>query len=548
MTAPPLPVAPLHRLFPGIETVRPRYHALTDDYREMMTAVELDALCRMAAYWNPDRLFELGTYLGGSALQLAANTDAEVHTLDLPPKDAEKPIWDEEIDVYPDEPGRKFHGTPFEGRIHQIYGDSQTYDYTEHLGRYGMAFVDACHHYEFVKVDSANALRVVRPGGLVVWHDYADYAPGVVQALDELAEKETLWHLEGTSLVVHFVSRFRDAAEPPAFASVIVPTRNRGPALSDALESLVGQDYPADRFEILAVDNGSTDDTKAVIEAAQAAHPGCALRYVLEPEPGLLSGRHRGASEAQGSILVFVDDDIVAHPHWLAEVVAGFDDPDVHCVGGRSHALYKGEPPAWIERFWARRDDERWLGYLSLIDLGERSKDVDPMFVWGLNFAVRKSTFFDVGGTHPDCIPKSLQRYQGDGETGLSLRLKARGLKARYQPGARVWHVIEPRRMTVKAWEERQFYQGVCDSFARLRENGGEPTGPFKAPWSWPRCPFSRSRRAIRRRLERAQQRGFAFHQREVAGDPALREWVLRDDYLDYRLPEGWRRYLGESS
>ena len=88
----------------------------------------------------------------------------------------------------------------------------------------------------------------------------------------------------------------------------------------------------------------------------------------------------------------------------------------------------------------------------------------------------------------------------------------------------------------------------MCDSFSQIRSDGGEVRGPFEAarmPWkpAWPG-----SRRAVKRRLRRAYAEGFAFHQREVAADPALRDWVLRDDYLDYRLPAGWRTYVGEPS
>jgi len=62
---------------------------------------------------------------------------------------------------------------------------------------------DGCHHDEFVLRDSQNALKMISPDGVVIWHDYASYAPGVVQALNELAKTVPLVHIDGTSLVIH---------------------------------------------------------------------------------------------------------------------------------------------------------------------------------------------------------------------------------------------------------------------------------------------------------------------------------------------------------
>ncbi len=542
-----LPTVPLAQVLPGSAACEPRYFELTDDYREMMVPAELDTLCRIAAYWRPERLFEFGTYLGGSALQVAANSEAEIYTLDLPPGEGQE-VLDKDIDVYPDEPGRKFHGTPYESRIHQLYGNSLTFDYSTHHGLCDMVFVDANHHYEHVCSDTDNALKLVRPGGLVLWHDYADYAPGVMQALDELAESgRTLFHIENTSMVVHLVPREVPDESALPFVTVVLPSRNGGSRVGPALASLARQDYPAGRFEILAIDNGSTDGTKAAMEAVAAAHPS-RIRYIDEPEPGLMSGRHRGVAEARGDVVTFTDDDILAHPHWLAEIAEGFADPDVHCVGGRSAPQYAAEPPDWVDAFWSSEGENRWMVYLSLVDLGEEPKAIDPLFVFGLNFSIRKQTFLDLGGTHPDCIPKSLQRFQGDGETGLANRLKSSGLETVYRPGARLWHVIDKERLTIEAWESHQFYHGVCDSFTRLRANGGEVEGPFEVKKLKRRHRKATDAEGIRRRLAHAHERGFAWHQREVRDDPALRAWVLKEDYLDYRLPEGWRAYADASA
>lgn len=168
---------------------------------------ELMVLCKIVRNRQPKVIFEIGTYLGGTTLQLAANSQAEVYTLDLPPpghKDYVQPkIWDPESDVYPDQPGVRFQGTSYADRIYQLFGDCQAFDFTPYYGKVDLVFVDGCHHYEYVLRDSLNAFKMISPDGVVVWHDYAPYAPGVVQVLNELAGTIPLKQLAGTSLVIH---------------------------------------------------------------------------------------------------------------------------------------------------------------------------------------------------------------------------------------------------------------------------------------------------------------------------------------------------------
>ena len=107
------------------------------------------------------------------------------------------------LDIYPDIPGQRFIGTEEAPRITQHLNDSRNFDYSPFNRQAQFIFVDACHHREFVASDSENALSMVSLGGVILWHDYADYAPGVVQALDALSERVRLWHIAGTSFAIH---------------------------------------------------------------------------------------------------------------------------------------------------------------------------------------------------------------------------------------------------------------------------------------------------------------------------------------------------------
>jgi predicted O-methyltransferase YrrM len=163
---------------------------------------EMFALCRLARSRAPRAVFEVGTYLGMTTRQLAANTEATIYTLDLPPKGhpdhVETAYWGQ-----PEQPGASFQGTPEADRIVQLYGDSQTYDFSAHAGTMDFVFVDATHEYDEVKRDSRSALEVLAPGGLILWHDYQPHFSGLVRALEELNTEVPIMHLGGTSLALH---------------------------------------------------------------------------------------------------------------------------------------------------------------------------------------------------------------------------------------------------------------------------------------------------------------------------------------------------------
>jgi glycosyltransferase involved in cell wall biosynthesis len=331
--------------------------------------------------------------------------------------------------------------------------------------------------------------------------------------------------------------------------SVIIPTSNRAAALQRTVASIAKLHFPPADFEVLVVDNGSTDTTPAVFEAARAASPRHNWRYIYEPIPGLLSARHRGALESHGDICAFIDDDVRVEVDWLGAIGAAFRDRGVALVGGPSTPLFEGRPPEWLADFYIEEEHGRYCPPLSLFDGGKCVKEIHPLYVFGLNFSIRKEILRKVGGFHPDCIPKLLQRFQGDGETGVSLALHANGSKSVYHPGVAVQHEIPRSRLDMEFFAQRAFYQGVADSYTCIRAKGtAEPR------WrTFSRCSARQLAARIRRRssarseilyrTRRSYYDGYCFHQREVSRDSALLAWVLRPDYWDYSLPAGWETY-----
>jgi len=316
------------------------------------------------------------------------------------------------------------------------------------------------------------------------------------------------------------------------FLSVIIPTRNRSELLARCLDSLRYQTLPTDRFEILVIDNGSTDGTPAVCSAYKALLPN--LRYHREETPGLHVCRHAGLNLSKGDILVYGDDDIRAFPTWLEGIAEAFQDPDVALAGGKNLPDYEVPPPDWLDSLWCADERGRWLGYYSVLDLGDTVRDISPLLVWGCNFSIRRAVLLDVGGFHPDGLPEELIHYRGDGETAVSLAVKARGLRAVYHPKASVHHFVSKNRMSWDYLRKRAFAQGVSDSYTRIRQSKGlryndEAIMALKKLALMVRYRGDK----LRADLAKTYWEGFRFHRSWVRKDPAVLEWVLRKDYLE---------------
>ncbi|MGM0632193.1 MAG: class I SAM-dependent methyltransferase [Pseudomonadota bacterium] len=159
-----------------------------------------------------DMLFEIGTFDGRTTVNLAAASPpgCTVCTLDLPPDvdTAHALAPGERHMVDKPESGARIRsyretGAPFAARIRQLYGDSGTFDFSPHEGRCGLVFVDGSHAADYVRSDSRAAFRLLREGGLVVWHDYGIWQD-VTTTLESLAEQDGLpiRYVRGTSLAV----------------------------------------------------------------------------------------------------------------------------------------------------------------------------------------------------------------------------------------------------------------------------------------------------------------------------------------------------------
>jgi len=339
--------------------------------------------------------------------------------------------------------------------------------------------------------------------------------------------------------------------------SIVIPTCGRPVAVKGAIHSLLSVEPEKYGAEILVVDNNSdvllSEDLRAYCVSLDGM-----VRYVSEPSPGLGAARHRGVRESKGDILTFIDDDVEVSAGWLEAIQKGFSDPEVSMVGGPSIPKFTSSVPAWFWDFFSPNPYGGWMcGWLSLLDIGQSVKGIDPTYIWGLNFSIRREVIERCGGFHPDLMPTHLQRWQGNGETGLTMKVAAAGFRADYIQEALLFHLCGPDRLNPQYFVKRAYFSGIDSSFTRIR--AGQDPMPNSMPNSMPHPHLSIYRKSralagkvlrrlqgqghssvwfkegasIKQMTDKARLEGWRFHQAEVAADPKLLAWVRRENYWD---------------
>lgn len=182
--------------------------------------ISIEELCKISlvvSWLKPHAVFEFGTYNGLTTLQMAMNAsrNCKLYTLDIhPDSETASKLEIGEIDRYlaqkmgsfQFEVGSYFKDTTFEQQTVQVWGDSTQIDLSAYYDQMDIVFVDAGHTYPYTKSDTGNALKMIRPGGVILWHDYLQVLhPDVTQCLYEYALNGLpIHHLRGTNLAVHY--------------------------------------------------------------------------------------------------------------------------------------------------------------------------------------------------------------------------------------------------------------------------------------------------------------------------------------------------------
>ena len=204
----------------------------------------------------------------------------------------------------------------------------------------------------------------------------------------------------------------------------------------------------APAYELIVVDNRSTDETRELMETYMARTE--KVRYIYEGRQGVSYGRNAGIAAAQAPLLAFTDDDVLVSENWLSAMRASFNErPEFGCVGGKVEAIWPGKAPSWLtKRHWAPLALLDY-GSAQAIDAGNRKCLITA------NMGVRRSVFDKVGMFRPD-----VQRTPW-----VASAIEDRELQERYwRAGGRCW--FDPR-LPLRRCATVPIEKGISSALAR---------------------------------------------------------------------------------
>ncbi len=241
-----------------------------------------------------------------------------------------------------------------------------------------------------------------------------------------------------------------------------VCTRNRKAFLVKCLDSLLRQTLAREAYEILVVDNGSSDGTREVLQSYEARH---GVRWIYEPVVGLSRARNTAWKHARTNYLGYIDDDAVAEKAWLEKALACFTRvrPEPVWVGGPIGLEWEGTPAPWInEELCQPLGKLYWGGAARFLSKSER--------LGGGNSFYAVSFLSQLGGFNENLGRKDVL-LSGE-ETELQKRVQDRGHALYYHPKIAIHHFVPKGRMEPSWFYRRYFWGGVSDYIQKRSEAG----------------------------------------------------------------------------
>ncbi len=238
-------------------------------------------------------------------------------------------------------------------------------------------------------------------------------------------------------------------------ASIIIATANRAAELRDSLESLARIRRPG-RVELIVVDNGSTDQTRQIVERAANWYP-FPVRYLFEPEPGKYAALNAGIAAAHGAIIAATDDDARFESEWLERAADGLNRHACDFVGGRVVPIWGGPKPAWIDEHASLH-----MKVLALLDHGPRPREFGREITWplGVNVAYRRDVF-DRVGLFDTRLGRKAGTLRNQAQREWHLRARAAGARGFYLPDMVVHHLVSAQRLEKRYFRRWLYWHGI---------------------------------------------------------------------------------------
>jgi glycosyltransferase involved in cell wall biosynthesis len=242
--------------------------------------------------------------------------------------------------------------------------------------------------------------------------------------------------------------------------SIVICTHNRSGMLATALESLVCQVAPLENYEILVVDNHSTDETKRVVERFATKLKN--LCYVYESEIGLSAARNRGWQEAHGRYVGYLDDDAKVPLEWVSVALEVIDRIAPEAFGGPYFAFYNSPKPAWFK-------DE----YATYVKGNESRRLNEEEYLSGCNLFIRRDVLDELNGFNTALGMTGKKIAYGEETSFLKiLREKYPCAYIYYEPRLFIYHLVRDEKMDLWRWPKRFLIDGRYSYRAQSPVNG----------------------------------------------------------------------------
>ena len=241
-------------------------------------------------------------------------------------------------------------------------------------------------------------------------------------------------------------------ANQPPLISVVICTYNRADRLSLTLEAMSKQTMPTSDFEVLVVDNRSTDNTLAICEHYKEQLVN--FRYIYEPVQGLSKARNAGWKATRSSYIAYLDDDAIPCDGWVKSILEVFEtvQPKPVGVGGPIYPLWEIPKPDWI--------NSSTETLFTTLDAGNTPRWFGPNECpWGANVVYRRDALERAGGFHEQLGRKGQNLLSGE-ETLLNVTLTSQGERFYYIPQAWVHHWVPKERINPDWLIQRGYWQG----------------------------------------------------------------------------------------
>lgn len=242
--------------------------------------------------------------------------------------------------------------------------------------------------------------------------------------------------------------------------SLVICTYNRDKYLPEALESIKLQSASADSFQLIIVDNKSTDNTASIAQNFILNNPHLNVKYALETNKGLSFARNRGVAEADAPVLCYLDDDAILSTQYVDEMISFFTaHPFAVGVGGKVIPKYEdGNEPDWMNKYLN--------GFVGRVDHGTHIQKFNEQMKYpaGCNMTYKKDIILKAGGFNNDLTFRSDDKY-------IFFKIKELSDEIYYVPNAYVYHYIDSNRLAFDNFK-KLFLKTGNEEKIRIRSSG----------------------------------------------------------------------------